>query len=124
MNVFASDMMAGYTHQCRLLTPTIIPDGQGGSKNAGWVEGVEFPAAFSNDTTTETLIAEQQGFKSTYHIAVKKSMQLKYHDVIVRLSDGKVFRVTKDGDDDYTPPTASFDVRHLVLERWELPNDD
>lgn len=123
MSIFDSPMLDSYKHQCVLLERQRVSDGQGGSKTV-WVDGMEFTMIFSEDTTTEALIAEQQGFTSTYHAVVARNMEIKFHDVIRRLSDGKIFRITKDGDDDKTPKTSPMDMKHLVLERWELPNSD
>lgn len=123
MSIFDSPMLDSYKHQCVLLERQRVSDGQGGSKTV-WVDGMEFTMIFSEDTTTEALIAEQQGFTSTYHAVVARNMEIKFHDVIRRLSDGKIFRITKDGDDDKTPQTSPMDMKHLVLERWELPNSD
>ena len=123
MSIFDSAMLDSFKHQCVLMERRRVPDGQGGSTTV-WTDGMEFTMIFSEDTTTQALIAEQQGFTSTYHAAVSKTMEIKFHDVVRRLSDGKIFRVTKDGDDDRTPSTSPMDMKHLVLERWELPNSD
>ena len=40
-----------------------------------------------------------------------------------RLSDGKIFRVTSDGDDKYTPSSANLNMRQVSCEEWELTND-
>jgi hypothetical protein len=48
-------------------------------------------------------------------------MVLQYHDVFRRLSDGKIFRVTSDGDDKFTPDTATLNMRQVTAEEWEPP---
>ena len=123
MSIFDSPMLDSYKHQCMLLERQRVPDGQGGSRTV-WTDGMEFTAIFSEDTTSQALIAEQQGFTSTYHAIVSRGMQIEFHDALRRLDDGKIFRVTKDGSDDNTPRTSAMDMRHLVLERWELPSND
>lgn len=123
MVMFASPMLESYKHDCVLLEKVRVPDGLGGSTTA-WTDGMTLPVIFSEDTTTEALVAEQQGFTSTYHAMVQRNMEIKFHDVLRRVSDGKIFRVTKDGDDDKTPRTSAMDMKHLVLERWELPSND
>ena len=45
---------------------------------------------------------------------------LYYHDVIKRLSDGKIFRITSDGDDKATPKSASLNMRSVSAEEWSL----
>ena len=47
--------------------------------------------------------------------------KLEYHDVFRRLSDGKIFRVTSDGDDVQTPKSATFQFSRVTAEEWELP---
>ena len=37
-----------------------------------------------------------------------------------RVSDGKVFRVTSDGDDVITPPFATFSFHQVTAEEWEI----
>ena len=52
-----------------------------------------------------------------------KSMDLQYHDVFRRISDGKIFRVTSDGDDKYTPQRSSLNMRVVTAEEWEIPQN-
>ena len=67
--------------------------------------------------------AEKQGVTSMYTVTTSKSVVLQYHDVIKRDRDGKVLRVTSDGDDKYTPASASLDMRQVPAEEWVIPND-
>lgn len=94
-------------------------DGEGGFIT-NWIESVEFQAAITFDTSMESRIGEKQGVKSRYTITTNKGAKLEYHDVIRRLSDGKVFRVTSDGDDVQTPERASFQVLQVEAEEWWL----
>ena len=49
-------------------------------------------------------------------------MTLEYHDVFRRVRDGKIFRVTSDGDDKFTPASTSLDMRQVTAEEIkELP---
>ena len=50
-------------------------------------------------------------------------MNLEYHDVIKRLRDNKFFRITSDGEDKFTPSSASLDMRQVSAEEWSLPNE-
>ena len=45
---------------------------------------------------------------------------LSYNDIFKRKSDGKIFRVTSDGDDKYTPDSAILNMRQVTAE--ELPS--
>ena len=95
------------------------PDGVGGFIT-NWVESIVFQAAITFDTSIESRIAEKQGVSSRYTVTTNKSAKLDYHDVIQRLSDGKIFRITSDGDDKQTPKSASFQFLQVTAEEWVL----
>ncbi len=95
------------------------PDGEGGFITE-WVESVEFQAAITFDTSMESRIAEKQGVSSRYTVTTNKGATLEYHDVIKRLRDGKIFRITSDGDDKITPERASFQFLQVTAEEWVL----
>jgi hypothetical protein len=42
--------------------------------------------------------------------------------VFVRKRDGKIFRVTSDGDDKATPKSTVLDMRQVTAEEWSLDN--
>ena len=123
MLMFDSEMLGSYRYECTLLEHVRVPDGMGGSTMA-WQDGMTFEMVFAHDSSTEAQIAEKQGLTRTYSGYVNKRMGLKYHDVLRREADGKIFRVTKDGDDKHTPDTSGLDARYLELERWELPSNE
>ena len=104
-----------------MLDKTTTPDGYGGYI-ATWTNGAEFQAAAVFDTSIEARVAGVQGVTSLYTITTTKAMNLQYHDVVKRLSDNKIFRVTSDGDDKKTPPSATLNMRQVTAEEWELPN--
>lgn len=87
-----------------------------------WQEGARFKAAISFEDSIEAKIAEKQGVTSLYTVTVDKAMMLDYHDAFKRVEDGKVFRVTSDGDDKFTPDSSSLDMRVVTAEEWSLPN--
>ena len=93
------------------------PDGEGGFR-ISWNEGAQFNAAITFDTSIQARTAAQQGVKSLYTVTTRKSVLLEYHDVFKRLSDGKIFRVTSDGDDKHTPASASLNMRQVTAEEW------
>ena len=95
------------------------PDGYGGYKNT-WSEGARFDADVTFDTSIESRIAEAQGVKSLYTVTTSKALVLEYHDVFKRVRDGKVFRVTSDGDDKFTPASSTLDMRQVTAEEWSL----
>lgn len=106
--------------KCVILNKKTVSDGYGGF-TAEWAEGAEFMAAVRFDTSMQARVAEKQGVTSLYTIITPKSINLEYHDIVKRVSDGKIFRVTSDGDDSKTPDTANLDMRTVSAEEWEIP---
>ena len=100
-----------------MLEKTRVPDGEGGF-TTGWVDGVQFKAAINFDSSMEARTAEKQGVTSLYTITVPVNCKLEYHDALKRLRDGKVFRITSDGDDKITPPSASFQFVQVTAEEF------
>lgn len=104
---------------CVMLNKQTSADGYGGYITT-WADGAEFEAAIVLDTSMEARIGEQQGVTALYTITTTKALNLQYHDVFRRVEDGKIFRVTSDGDDKKTPPTAGLNMRQVSAEEWEL----
>lgn len=102
-----------------LLEKTRVPDGEGGFITR-WSEGAVFKAAVTFDTSMESRIAEKQGVTSRYTVTTRKSAMLEFHDVFRRISDGKIFRVTSDGDDKYSPNSSSLNMRQVTAEEWSI----
>lgn len=109
------------TEKCILLDKHTVPDGYGGYRST-YVDGVSFNAAITFDTSIEARIADKQGVTSRYTVTTTKAMTLEYHDVFRRVRDNKIFRVTSDGDDKYTPASATLNMRQVTAEEWSLPN--
>ena len=105
---------------CVLLELRRIPDGEGGFYSE-WIEGAEFKAAVTLDSTLEARIAEKEGVASIYTVTTEKNAMLRFHDVFRRKTDGKLFRVTSDGEDIVTPARASFHFSQVTAEEWRLP---
>ena len=108
--------------ECVFLSKKIVDDGYGGYKNA-WTPGASFKAAIVFDTSIEARTAEVQGVHSLYTVTVSKKLMLEYHDVFKRIKDGKFFRVTSDGDDKFTPESASLDMRQVTAEELKTLPD-
>lgn len=102
---------------CVLLNKQTTADGYGGYI-ATYVDGAEFQAAIVFDTSVEARVAEAQGVTSRYTVTTSRSMVLEYHDIFRRIRDGKLFRVTSDGDDKFTPMSAGLDMRQVTAEEW------
>ena len=104
-----------------IMDKTTIPDGRGGVITK-YVEGAEIDVAYSFDTSTQARIGESEGAINRFTLTTKKSVVLQFHDVVKRKKDGKVFRVTSNGDENYTPASASLNMRQVEAEKWEIPN--
>lgn len=104
---------------CVFLNKQVTDDGYGGFKTI-WTEGAEFNAAIVFDTSIEARTADVQGVTSLYTVTTPRSLTLEYHDVFRREMDSKVFRVTSDGDDKFTPKSAGLDMRQVTAEEWEV----
>lgn len=114
-------LLSEQMEMCTILDKTTAPDGYGGIETT-WVEGAPVSAAIVLDTSMQARIGEQQGVTALYTITTEKSINLQYHDVIRRVRDGKVFRITSDGDDKHTPASANLNMRQVSAEEWSIPN--
>lgn len=104
---------------CVMLNKQTSSDGYGGYITT-WADGAEFKAAIVLDTSIEAKMAEQQGVTGIYTITTSRALNLQYHDVFRRERDGKIFRVTSDGDDKLTPASATLDMRQVSGEEFKL----
>lgn len=104
---------------CVMLNKQTVDDDYGGYINT-WVQGANFDAAIVLDTSIQARVAEQQGVKALYTITTSRTLNLQYHDVFMRLSDEKIFRVKSDGDDKKTPLSATLDMRQVSAEEFQL----
>ena len=104
---------------CVLMDKTTTSDGYGGIITA-WVDGASFQAAITFDTSIKARTAEKQGVTSLYTVTTSRSLTLEYHDVFKRVRDNKIFRVTSDGDDKYTPASASLNMRQVTAEEFAV----
>lgn len=107
---------------CAILNKTKEPDGYGGYRNV-WTEGAEFEAVVVFDASMQARIGQKQGVSSLYTVTTNRSLTLDYHDVFKRIRDNKIFRVTSDGDDKFTPASTALDMRQVTAEEWSLPSE-
>lgn len=115
-------LLSDAMEKCIYLNKQVTPDGYGGYTTV-WTEGAEFDAAIVFDTSIEARVAEAQGVTSRYTVTTSRALTLEYHDVFMRVKDGKIFRVTSDGDDKYTPQSASLDMRQVTAEEFTLKDE-
>lgn len=107
---------------CTMLNKVTIPDGYGGRTDIWQESDFTFDAAIVFDTSLEARRADKEGVTSLYTVTTDKSIVMEYHDVFKRLRDNKIFRVTSDGDDKFTPASATLNMRQVTAEEWSLPN--
>lgn len=113
-------LIKDFSEKFVLVEKKITPDGLGGY-SAEWADGEKFTASITFDNSTQAQIAAAQGVTSLYKITTKKDVVLYFHDVVRRVSDGKIFRVTSDSDDKFTPKSAHLNMRQVSAEEWALP---
>lgn len=104
---------------CIMYDKHTVADGYGGY-TIEWIKGAEFQAAIVLDNSMQARVAEKQGVTELYTITTTKALNLQYHDVFKRVEDGKIFRVTSDGDDKKTPRSAGLNMRQVSAEEWSL----
>lgn len=112
-------LLAEAMESCVILNKVTQPDGYGGFIQT-YQDGAGFKAAIVFDTSIEARRAEKEGVESLYTVTTPRSLTLEYHDLFRRVRDGKVFRVTSDGDDKYTPKSAGLDMRQVTAEEYVL----
>ena len=100
---------------CVFMNKNKQNDGYGGYVNT-WTTGAEFQAAITFDSSMQARVAEKQGVTSMYTVTTLRDLTLEYNDYFMRERDHKYFRVTSDGDDRFTPNTASLDLRQVTAE--------
>lgn len=115
-------LLSDAMERCVMLHKTTVDDGYGG-ETTSWVPGASFDAAIVFDTSIEARAAAAQGVTSLYTVTTHRAKVLEYHEVFRRERDGKIFRVTSDGDDKKTPPSAGLDMRQVTAEEF-VPTGD
>lgn len=106
-----------------IMDKTTTLDGYGGIKTT-YKEGAEIMVAYSFDASTTARVSQQEGTNNRFTLLTKRSVLLRYPDIVKRVSDGKYFRITSDGDDNRTPKSAGLDLRAVEAEEWEMSSDE
>lgn len=96
-----------------------VPDGLGGW-NVVWTDGAEFRANIDKTSTLDALIAEKEGITELYTITVNRDVPLEFHDIIERVSDGQIFRITSNVTDSKSPVFSAVDMGQVRAEAWHL----
>lgn len=116
------NLMAQAMEQFVMLDKNRVPDGYGGT-TVSYVESAEIMAAVAFDQSIEARTAQKQGVTSVYTVYLRKGVDVGYHDVIKRVSDGAIFRITSDGNDKQTPSGAGLNLQAVTAEEWEIPKE-
>ena len=114
------NLLQEYMEPCQMIEKKRVPDGEGGFITS-WMDSAEFNAAVVCDQSMQARAAEKQGVTSMYTVTCQPNVKLEYHDVFRRQADGKIFRVTSNGEDVQTPKRLSFQFSQVTAEEWELP---
>lgn len=115
-------LLADAMEDCVLLDKITRSDDYGGFITE-YNDGAPFSAAITFDTSIEARRADKEGVTSLYTVTTRRNITLEYHMVFKRLRDEKIFRVTSDGDDRFTPKSATLDMRQVTAEEWSLDNE-
>lgn len=104
-----------------IINKITTADGYGGT-TIQWVDGATIQGAMRFDNSMQARIGATEGVTSVYTFTTRKNIMLNNYDVLRRESDKKIFRVTSDGDDSFTPDSAGLNMRQVSCEEWRLPN--
>jgi head-tail adaptor len=110
-----NDSMEAFTIQDKTTTS----DGYG-SVTTTYVDGAEIMGSMPLKGSMEIIAAQAKGSKATYNFIVRKSVDLDYHTVLKRKSDGKYFRLTSGTGDNQTPKGAGLNMRVYDAEEFDI----
>lgn len=105
-----------------IINASLTSDGYGGIVTT-YSDGATISGAMVFDTSKEISVAKALGSTSVYTLTTAKNINLQYHTILRRVSDNKIFRVTSDGDDSFTPASATLNMRQVTCEEWSLPSE-
>lgn len=108
-------LLSDAMEECTILDKNTQNDGYGGVI-VTWLDGATFNAAIVFDTSMQARIADKEGVKSRYTVTTSRGITLQYNDYFRRERDGKLFHVTSDGDDRFTPSSSTLDMRQVEAE--------
>lgn len=97
-----------------------VPDGQGGSTTS-WAYGEPFIGVDHMDNSTNTRVAEQDGFTAIYTFIAEPDLDIIPGDIFLRDFDEQTFRVTSDPNDQMAPSSAYAQIKEFGAELYELP---
>ena len=93
-----------------------VSDGGGGFVWE-WEDGAAFEGGIVLDSSTQMQIAQKTGTKAVYTLTTRKDMPFENGDLVKRLRDGAVFKITSDSADRKTPPLSELNAMAVSMER-------
>ena len=102
---------------CKLVEKARVPDGEGGWTTE-WADSDAFDAAITADASAGARLAEKATEQGTCTVTVDRDVELPFHSVLRRDSDGATFRIV--GANAPTPGCATFQFNQYRAEEWEL----
>lgn len=102
-----------------LVKTPVITDGMGGFDYV-YRDGPTFKAYMRKDSSTQAEVAQQQGMNEMFTIIVHRDTPLDDRDVIRRVSDGAVFRLTSTTLDAKAPAMSTTPIAKAKCERWAI----
>lgn len=112
-------LIEGMMEKCNILNH-IRENDPYGDETERWTLGTSFDAAIIKDSSTQAVVAEQQGVKEIFTVVTKKGFSLNYHDVFQRYSDGQTFRVTSNVKGSEAPAASTVRIAKVTAEKWDL----
>lgn len=91
------------------------PDGLGGEEYE-LKEGARFRAGIAEISSTEAAIAYRNGLQAVFRITTDLSITLRQNDVVKRVKDGRLYRITSNAADTTTPDVAAVKHRWCMAE--------
>lgn len=114
------NLLESMMDSCTMLDRITSGDGVLG-RVTHWQDGATFTATIIKDSSTEAVVAEQQGVNELFTVVTQKGFGLEYHDVFRRNSDGAIFRVLSHQVDSEAPEASTVKIGKVTAERWVLP---
>lgn len=114
------NLLEGMMYECVMMDRSTVSGDRLGGFDTVWTEGAAFRAYVRKDTADTIKVAEQQGVKEMFTVIVPRSVNLEFHDVFKRVSDGAIFRLTSNVKDATAPGASSVEIGKATCERWEL----
>lgn len=103
-----------------IINRLTVNDGYGGTETV-WDDGATINGALVFNNSNLAKIAQSLGSMASYTLTVKKDIDLDFHEVFRRESDGKIFRITSNSDDNKTPKSAGLNMRQYDVEEFTIP---